>query len=113
MKTKIHFWSYLTHFVPESKMFQTKVVEKIKTHILCLIIFFFENRSVYEIMWKNIFQLDRAQMIIWHMRVACWIPKCIKYTHNMLSLFFFHYNNGCTDAPLCYVVRTLSVCLSG
>jgi hypothetical protein len=32
-------------------MFQTKVLEKIKTHILCLI-HFSENRTVYEIMWK-------------------------------------------------------------
>jgi hypothetical protein len=34
-------------------MFQTKVVEIIKTHILCSI-FFPENRAVYEIKWKNI-----------------------------------------------------------
>ena len=34
-------------------MFQTKVVEKIKTHILCSVIFFSENRAVYEIMWKK------------------------------------------------------------
>jgi len=33
-------------------MFQTKVVEKIKTHILCSV-FFFENRAVYEIMWEK------------------------------------------------------------
>jgi len=33
-------------------MFQIKVVEKIKPHILYLITFF-ENRAVYEIMWKN------------------------------------------------------------
>jgi len=33
-------------------MFQTKVVQKIKTHILCSVTFFFENRAVYEIMWK-------------------------------------------------------------
>jgi len=32
-------------------MFQTKVVEKIKTHILCSVFFFFENRALYEIMW--------------------------------------------------------------
>jgi len=32
-------------------MLRTKVVEKIKTHILCSgIFFFFENRAVYEIM---------------------------------------------------------------
>ena len=33
-------------------MFQIKVAEKIKTHILCSITFSFENRAVYEIMWK-------------------------------------------------------------
>ena len=33
-------------------MFQTKLVKKIKTHILCSVtFFFFENRAVYEIMW--------------------------------------------------------------
>jgi hypothetical protein len=26
-------------------------------------------------MWKNIVQPGRAQMIIWRMRIACWIPK--------------------------------------
>jgi len=32
-------------------MFQTKVVEKIKTHILCSVtFFFFQNRSGFEIM---------------------------------------------------------------
>jgi hypothetical protein len=35
-------------------MVQTKVVEKIKTHILCRVTFFYENHAVYEIMWKNI-----------------------------------------------------------
>ena len=38
----IHFWSYLAYFFLEWKMFQTKVVEKIKTHILCSITFFQE-----------------------------------------------------------------------
>jgi len=33
-------------------MFQTKVVENIKTHILCSITFY-ENRAVYEITWKK------------------------------------------------------------
>ena len=34
-------------------MFHTNVVEKIKTHILCSAIFFFENRALYELMSKN------------------------------------------------------------
>ena len=40
-------------------MFQTKVVEKIKTHILWSVTFFSENRAVYEIMWKNIVERGR------------------------------------------------------
>ena len=48
-------------------MFQTKVVEQIKTHMLCSVTFFL-NRAVYEIMWKNIVEPDRPQITIWHMR---------------------------------------------
>ena len=63
-------------------MFQTKVVQKIKTQILCSVTFFsFEIRAVYEIMWKIIVQRDRPQMAIWRMRVACWIPKATN-THS-------------------------------
>ena len=34
MKTDIHFLSYLAQFFLELEMFETKVVEKLKTHIL-------------------------------------------------------------------------------
>ena len=64
-------------------MFQTKVVEKIKTHILCTVTFFFENRVVYEKMCKNIVELGRAQMTTWRMRIACWIPKATN-THTQV-----------------------------
>jgi len=58
-------------------MFQTKVAQKIKTHILCSVTVFFhpENSAVYEILWENILQQDRPQMKIRRMRIACWIPK--------------------------------------
>ena len=49
VNTNIHFWSYLTQFFLEWKMFQTKVVEKIKTHILHSIIFFFEKCAFYKV----------------------------------------------------------------
>jgi hypothetical protein len=35
------------------------------------LLFFSENRAVYEVMWKNIVQPDRPQMAIWRKRVAC------------------------------------------
>ena len=60
-------------------MFQTKVVLKIKKHILCsvafIFLFFLENRFVYEITWKNMIQPGRPKMTIWRMRIACRITK--------------------------------------
>ena len=43
--------------------------------------FFFENRTFYEIMWKNIVERGRPQMAIWRMRIACWILKATR-THS-------------------------------
>jgi hypothetical protein len=58
-----------------------KLVEKIKTHILCSVAFFPENRAVSEIMWKTAAEWDRLQITIWRMRVACWITK-VTDTHS-------------------------------
>jgi hypothetical protein len=40
-----------------------------------LLYFFFENRAVCKITWKNIVQRDRPRMTIWRMRIVFWIPK--------------------------------------
>jgi hypothetical protein len=40
-----------------------------------------QNRAVCEIMWNNIVQLGRSQLITWRMRIACWIPKATN-THS-------------------------------
>jgi hypothetical protein len=50
MKTFVHLWQYLAEFFLEWEMLQTKVVQKNKTHILCPINVFYENRAVYELM---------------------------------------------------------------
>jgi len=72
----------LAHFFLEWEMFQTEVVEKIKTHILCSVTFFlFENRAFYEIKWKNTVESGRPQMTIWRTRIECWIPKATN-THS-------------------------------
>ena len=57
-------------------------------------------------MWKNIVERGRPQVTIW--RIACWIPKATN-THTDCVILLFHYNNGCTNAPHCYVIRTLLV----
>jgi hypothetical protein len=63
MKTYVHLWLYLAEFFLEWEMFQTNVVEKIKTNFM-FNKFFPENRSVYEILWKNMVEPDWPQMII-------------------------------------------------
>jgi len=45
------------------------------TRFISVNIFFFENRAVCDVMWKNIVERSRPQMTAWRMRIACWIPK--------------------------------------
>jgi len=46
--------------------------ENKSTHfIFSNFLFFFENRAVYGIMWKNIVQTGRPQITIWRMRILC------------------------------------------
>jgi len=40
MNIVTHLWQYVAEFSVESEIFQTKFVEKIKTHILCSVTFF-------------------------------------------------------------------------
>ena len=58
MKTNVHFSSYLAQFFLEWEMFQTKVAEKIKTHISCSVTFFFSKivpfmRKSGNILWNR------------------------------------------------------------
>jgi hypothetical protein len=57
-------------------MFDTKVVEKIKTHVLCSVTFS-ENRAVYEIMSKNMVEPDGSQTIRCKC-FSCWISEAIR-----------------------------------
>jgi hypothetical protein len=54
-----------------------------KTHFIFN--FFYENRAVNEIMWENIAEPERPQMIIRRMRTACRIPK-VPNTHSEYAI---------------------------
>ena len=58
MNPNINVLSYIAHFFLEWEMFQTKVVEKIKTHILCSVTFFFFRKSCR--LWDNVEKYGRA-----------------------------------------------------
>ena len=59
MKNNLHFLSYLARFFLEWGTFQTKVVEKMKTHILCSVTFFFLRKSCR--VWGNLKKWRRAR----------------------------------------------------
>jgi hypothetical protein len=72
MKTYIHLWQYLAVSFLQWELFQTKVVEKIKTHILCSIIFSWKSCRL----WDNVKNYGRARQatdgnIIRRMCFAC------------------------------------------
>jgi hypothetical protein len=71
-------------------MFQTKIVEDTKTHILSSVTFFSEIRTVYE-MWKNTVERGWPQMTIWRMCIACWIPKA---THKLTVCHNYRFYNA-------------------
>jgi hypothetical protein len=119
MKTFSYSWHYLAWFFLKWENFQIKVVEKIKIHILCSVMFV---RKMCHL-WHNIEKVwsQRPQMAIWHMRFACRMSKATcAQTHsrplhpsppppihrNMLYILVFHGSSGFVNAPQCYVIRT-------
>jgi hypothetical protein len=58
MKTHIRFWSYRAQFFIGREMFRMKVVEKIKTHILRPVTFFFLRKSCR--LWDTVEKYCRA-----------------------------------------------------
>jgi len=65
-------------------MFQTNVVEKIKTRILCWVTFFFPKIVPFMRCGKNISEPDRPQMTIRRMRIAGY-----KHTLSMCNTYCF------------------------
>jgi hypothetical protein len=75
MQTFSHLWQYFAKLLLV-RNFLEKVVEKIKTHILCSITFFRKLCCL----WDNVEKCGGAREAtnddtIWRLRVACWISK--------------------------------------
>jgi hypothetical protein len=87
---------------------QTKVVEKIKTKILCLITFFIFFRKCYCLSDNTEKYCRVGQATDNNMAHAGYLRLQI-HTHNMQYSLLFHSNNSYTHAPQCYVIRTLPV----
>ena len=88
------------------KFFWTRAVEKIKTRILCSVIFCFENRAVYEIIRKKYGNAIQAtdDIKIRRMRLACWKTKAVDTLSELvIPIAFFRGKTGFANAPYYYV----------
>jgi hypothetical protein len=91
-------------------MLQAKVVQKIKTHILCSRTPPPRKPRYLRDNAENFVEPDRLQTIIWRIHIVRWILKATK-THSEYAIFILHYSNGGTNTPQCYVIRMLSLLL--
>jgi hypothetical protein len=66
MNIYIHLWEYLGEFFSEWEMFQTKVVDKIKTHVLCYVTFFRKSCRL----WDNVEKYGTAGQATWQYNTA-------------------------------------------
>jgi len=93
-------------------MLQTEFVEKNPNTHFIFNNFCLKNPAVCEIMWKNMVEPDRTQMIVWRMRSACRIPKATHtHTRDMQYSLIIHGNKGFVNAPQCYVIVQCLPCL--
>jgi len=93
-------------------MFQTKVVQKLETHVISNNIFF--KIVGYEIMWKNIVEQGRPQMTTWCIRTACSIPKATDTHTDCVILIAFPLQqrlNKC--APMLHYTYTACLVTHG
>jgi hypothetical protein len=92
-------------------MFQTKVVEKIKTHILSPITFFrLSYRLLYNVEKYGTARQATDDNIIRRVHLACWITKATVTHSEYEMLILLHANNGHAKTPQCYVY-TYIACL--
>ena len=90
-------------------MFKSKLLDKIKTHILYSITYF-RKLCLCDVMGENFVESDRPRMTIWRMRIESWIHKGYKHTSRICSTYYFSTATMvCKDAPHCYVIRKLHV----
>jgi len=109
MKTNRHFLSHLVQFVSEWEVFRTKVVQKIKTHILYSMTFSFSRNSFC--LWDTVAKYRTVVQATDGNMASCVLHagylRLQTHTHNMQYLLLFHCNSGRTNAPECYVIRAM------
>jgi hypothetical protein len=83
-------YSFITSrsLLPRIRNFSGKLYRKSK-HVFCVQKIFFNNRAFYEIIWKNMVELDRPLVTMWRMRNACLIPNATNTHQEHVTLTAF------------------------
>jgi hypothetical protein len=100
-----HPWQYLTGFLLEWKMFQTKAARRTKTHILCHEFFSQKIMQFFRWcgkMWYN--RTDHRENIIRRLQFSCWITKATNI-HSEYKIPVAFHGDGCANAPHYCVVH--------
>jgi hypothetical protein len=107
MKTNLHLRLYLPHFFSEWEMFQTKVVHKIKTHILCSVPFTWKSCLLWDKMGKY-GRHGRAtdENIVRRVHFAVWITKATDTRSEYLILTVLNSNSGYANTPYYTLTRS-------
>ena len=111
MKTLVHLWQCLVRFFLEWEMFETKIVQKIKTHILRPITLFRKSCRL----WDNVEKYSTARQatdgnIIRRMGIAYWITEATDTHSQHVILIVFPLQQWLHErAP---VLRSYVHCLS-
>jgi hypothetical protein len=106
MKTDIYF-DLISLISSYNENCSRKIVEKIKTHILCSVNFCFRKSCR---LWENVEKSCKAGGAghRWQYGACALNAGYLRLqTHTHTYSLLFHYNNGCPNAPQCYVMRTL------
>ena len=109
MSTFSRLWQNLAEFFLEWEILQIKVVEKIKTHILCTVTFSRKSCRSWD-MSKNEVEPQRPQKI-WRMPVACWISKATRAQAHARAIASAT-TPKCTNALTHARAHTLRICRS-
>jgi len=105
----VNFW-YLADYFLEWEMFQTKVVKKITTYILCSTTV--SGKSCH--LWGNVenaAEPGRSQMTLWRMHIACRMTKAT-YTHPEYVVFIAFRTTVVMRTVSTYIAYLVSLCTS-
>ena len=76
------------YFFLKREMLRTKILENFRPHVLCSVIYFSENRGVYN-MEKYGKAVKDTDHNIWRMRYACRITKATNTNTQYITLIAF------------------------